>query len=80
MHLPLPVYVDSLFSFCSTHFQLYDDNYVLKAMELCDRPQSDIVTLNVTEEGEGSSLSGLHQLQVLPSVPGILKVRVEEEK
>jgi transcription factor Dp-1 len=78
MHLPLPVYVDSLFSFCSTHFQLYDDNYVLKAMEFCDSPRSDIVTL--TEEGEGSSLSGLHQLQVLPSVPGILKVRVKEEK
>ncbi|MCI23595.1 hypothetical protein A2U01_0044776, partial [Trifolium medium] len=35
-------------------------------------PRSDIVTL--TEEGEGSSLSGLHQLQVPPSVPGILEV------
>jgi transcription factor Dp-1 len=72
MHLPLPVYVYSLFSLCSTHFQLYDDNYVLKAMEFCDSPRSDIVTL--TEEGEGSSLSGLHQLQVPPSVPGTLKV------
>ncbi|GAU11256.1 hypothetical protein TSUD_342470 [Trifolium subterraneum] len=51
------------FDFNSTPFQLYDENYVLKAMEFCDRPQSDIVTLNVTEEGGGSSLSGLHQLQ-----------------
>lgn len=61
-------------------------------MEFCDRPRRDIATLNVTEGGEGSSLSGLHQLQVPPSVssvsirplaspplPGILKVRVKVE-
>ncbi|CAJ2631977.1 unnamed protein product [Trifolium pratense] len=59
------------FDFNSAPFQLYDDNYVLKSMEFCDRPRSDIVML--TEEGEVSSLSGLNQLQVPPSVPGTLE-------
>ncbi|XP_024625434.2 uncharacterized protein [Medicago truncatula] len=75
------------FDFNRTLFELHDDYYVLKAMEFCDRPRRDIATLNVTEGGEGSSLSGLHQLQVPPSVssvsirplaspplPGILKL------
>ncbi|XP_031395682.1 transcription factor-like protein DPB isoform X2 [Punica granatum] len=29
------------FDFSSTPFELHDDNYVLKAMQLCGRPQSD---------------------------------------
>ncbi|CAJ2652007.1 unnamed protein product [Trifolium pratense] len=80
------------FDFNSTPFELHDDNYVLKAMELGDRPQSDTVTPNVTNGGEGSSMSGIHQSQVPPSassvsirpptsppLPGILKARVKQE-
>ncbi|CAI8617106.1 unnamed protein product [Vicia faba] len=79
------------FDFNSTPFELHDDNYVLKAMEFGDRPQSDTVTHNVTDAGEGSSMSGM-QSQVPPSVssvstrpptspplPGILKARVKQE-
>ncbi|XP_058735186.1 transcription factor-like protein DPB [Vicia villosa] len=79
------------FDFNSTPFELHDDNYVLKAMEFGDRPQNDTVTHNVTDAGEGSSMSGM-QSQVPPSVssvstrpptspplPGILKARVKQE-
>jgi transcription factor Dp-1 len=61
-------------------------------MEFGDRPQSDTVTPNVTDGGEGSSMSGMHQSQVPPSsssvsirpptsppLPGILKARVKQE-
>ncbi|MCI01732.1 transcription factor-like protein DPB-like [Trifolium medium] len=80
------------FDFNSTPFELHDDNYVLKAMEFGDRPQSSTVTPNVTDVGEGSSMSGMHQSQVPPSassvsirpptsppLPGILKARVKQE-
>lgn len=90
MYLQLLIYL-TLLSLCSTPFELHDDNYVLKAMEFGDRPQSDTVTHNVTDAGEGSSMSGM-QSQVPPSVssmstrpptspplPGILKARVKQE-
>ncbi|XP_028773823.1 transcription factor-like protein DPB isoform X4 [Neltuma alba] len=80
------------FDFNSTPFELHDDNYVLKAMKFCERPQSDNMTQNLVDGGEGSSMSGLYQAQVTPSVsnqpvrtptspplPGILKARVKHE-
>ncbi|QHN99628.1 Transcription factor-like protein DPB [Arachis hypogaea] len=80
------------FDFNSTPFELHDDNYVLKAMKFCGRPQSDNTTHNLADGGEGSSMSGLNQSQVPPSVtnlparpptspplPGILKARVKNE-
>ncbi|KAH7538427.1 transcription factor-like protein DPB isoform X2 [Ziziphus jujuba] len=82
------------FDFNSTPFELHDDNYVLKAMKFCERPQSDDMTQNfVADGGEGSSMSGMYQSQIpLPSMantpvraptspplPGILKARVKHE-
>ncbi|KAI9095285.1 hypothetical protein K1719_026319 [Acacia pycnantha] len=80
------------FDFNSAPFELHDDNYVLKAMKLCERPESDILTQNLVDGSEGSSLSGLYQGQVTPPVsnqpvrsptspplPGILKARVKHE-
>lgn len=62
-------------------------------MKFCDRPQNDNMAHNLTDGGEGSSMSGLYQGQVPPSVsnqqpvrtptspplPGILKARVKHE-
>ncbi|KAF7840272.1 transcription factor-like protein DPB isoform X1 [Senna tora] len=80
------------FDFNSTPFELHDDNYVLKAMKFCQTPQNDNMTHNLTDGGEGSSMSGLYQGQVPPLVsnqlvrtptspplPGILKARVKHE-
>ncbi|XP_058750950.1 transcription factor-like protein DPB [Vicia villosa] len=82
------------FDFNSSPFELHDDNYVLKAMNFCEseRPQSDNVIHNVVNGGEGSSMSGMYQSRVPPSVsnmsvrpptspplPGILKARVKQE-
>ncbi|CAJ2652001.1 unnamed protein product [Trifolium pratense] len=82
------------FDFNSSPFELHDDNYVLKAMNFgeSERPQSDNVTHNIADGGEGSSMSGMYQSQVPPSVsnmsirpptspplPGILKARVKQE-
>ncbi|XP_061357338.1 transcription factor-like protein DPB isoform X3 [Gastrolobium bilobum] len=74
------------FDFNSTPFELHYDNYVLKAMKFCERPESDNITNNITSGGEGSSMPGLYQSQVPPPVsngpvrpptspplPGILK-------
>ncbi|XP_014523149.1 transcription factor-like protein DPB [Vigna radiata var. radiata] len=74
------------FDFNSTPFELHDDNYVLKAMKFCERPQQDNTTHNFTVGGEGSSMSGLCQPQgpstnlkvsnrppTSPPLPGILK-------
>ncbi|KAK7341220.1 hypothetical protein VNO80_24146 [Phaseolus coccineus] len=76
------------FDFNSTPFELHDDNYVLKAMKFCDRPQEENTTHNFTDGGEGSSMSGLCQPQAPPTnlkvsnrpptsppLPGILKAR-----
>ncbi|KAL5742989.1 hypothetical protein ACOSP7_029721 [Xanthoceras sorbifolium] len=82
------------FDFNSTPFELHDDNYVLKAMKFCERPQSDdMVQSFPADGGEGSSMSGMYQQQILPPprsnttsrpptsppVPGILKARVKHE-
>ncbi|WCJ34503.1 Transcription factor DP [Euphorbia peplus] len=78
------------FDFNSTPFELHDDNYVLKAMKFCDRPQTDEMPPNlVADGGEGSSMSGMYQQQILPPsvtntpvrpptsppIPGIIKAR-----
>ncbi|RDX98184.1 Transcription factor-like protein DPB, partial [Mucuna pruriens] len=76
------------FDFNSAPFELHDDNYVLKAMKFCERPQDDNTTHNLTDGGEGSSMSGLCQPQIPPTIlnvsnrpptspplPGILKAR-----
>ncbi|KAF5737528.1 transcription factor-like protein DPB [Tripterygium wilfordii] len=82
------------FDFNSTPFELHDDNYVLKAMKFCERPQSDDMTPNYAADGgEGSSMSNMHQPQTIPPpttstpsrpptsppIPGILKARVKHE-
>jgi len=90
MYHPLTIFVFS--SLCSTPFELHDDNYVLKAMKFCERPQEDNTTHNFTNVGEGSSMSGLCQPQAPPTnlkvsnrpptsppLPGILKARVKQE-
>ncbi|KAH1219837.1 Transcription factor-like protein DPB [Glycine max] len=75
------------FDFNSTPFELHDDNYVLKAMKFGERPLEDNMTHNLTDGGEGSSMSGLCQPQAptnlnvsnrpptSPPLPGILKAR-----
>ncbi|KAK3043067.1 hypothetical protein RJ639_002635 [Escallonia herrerae] len=82
------------FDFNSTPFELHDDNYVLKAMEFCERPQGDDTThASSADGGESSSMPVIFQPQVpLPSrsnipsrpptsppLPGILKARVKHE-
>lgn len=82
------------FDFNSTPFELHDDNYVLKAMKFCERPQADDMAHNFTSDGgEGSSMSGMYQPQIplppvsntavrpptSPPIPGILKARVKHE-
>ncbi|OIV94969.1 hypothetical protein TanjilG_22166 [Lupinus angustifolius] len=81
------------FDFNSTPFELHDDNYVLKEMKFCKRPQNDTLTLNLTDGGESSNMSGgFYDAQVptivsnppvrppsSPPLPGILKARVKNE-
>ncbi|KAF9680248.1 hypothetical protein SADUNF_Sadunf06G0101600 [Salix dunnii] len=82
------------FDFNSTPFELHDDNYVLKAMKFCERPQSDDMAPNpAADGGEGSSMSSMYQPQILtsprtntpvrpptsPPRPGIIKARVKNE-
>ncbi|CAK7343160.1 unnamed protein product [Dovyalis caffra] len=82
------------FDFNSTPFELHDDNYVLKAMKFCERPQSDDMAPNpAADGGEGSSMSNIYQPQILtsprtntpvrpptsPPLPGIIKARVKHE-
>ncbi|OMO72406.1 hypothetical protein CCACVL1_17822 [Corchorus capsularis] len=57
------------FDFNSTPFELHDDNYVLKAMKFCDRPQSDEMAQaqNISADGEGpSSMPAMYQQQIIP--------------
>ncbi|KAJ6871096.1 hypothetical protein NC652_036692 [Populus alba x Populus x berolinensis] len=77
------------FDFNSTPFELHDDNYVLKAMKFCERPQSDNMAAPnpVADGGEGSSMSIMYQPQIRtsprtnnpvrlptsPPLPGIIK-------
>ncbi|KAG6769774.1 hypothetical protein POTOM_025436 [Populus tomentosa] len=82
------------FDFNSTPFELHDDNYVLKAMKFCERPQSDDMAPNPPADGgEGSSMSSMYRPQILaspstntpvrhptsPPLPGIIKARVKNE-
>ncbi|KAG6650279.1 hypothetical protein CIPAW_06G031900 [Carya illinoinensis] len=82
------------FDFNSTPFELHDDNYVLKAMKFCEKPQIDDMAHNLSADGgEGSSMSGMYQPQIpfpsmsntavrpptSPPLPGILKARVKHE-
>lgn len=83
-----------VWSWCSTPFELHDDNYVLKAMEFCERPQGDDMAHNFSADGgEGSSMSSMYQTQIplptmsntpvrnptSPPLPGILKARIKHE-
>ncbi|KAL4341236.1 hypothetical protein GQ457_08G019130 [Hibiscus cannabinus] len=67
------------FDFNSTPFELHDDNYVLKAMKFCERPQDDETAHNISADGEGSSMSAMYQQQVLhpprTSTPGKCPIR-----
>ncbi|KAB5519880.1 hypothetical protein DKX38_024199 [Salix brachista] len=82
------------FDFNSTPFELHDDNYVLKAMKFCERPQSNIMAPNpAAGGGEGASMSIMYQPQIRsspltnnpvrpptsPPLPGIIKARVKHE-
>ncbi|KAG5253226.1 hypothetical protein OIU76_020953 [Salix suchowensis] len=82
------------FDFNSTPFELHDDNYVLKAMKFCERPQSKIMAPNpAAGGGEGASMSSMYQPQTRsspmtnnpvrpptsPPLPGIIKARVKHE-
>ncbi|XP_039062901.1 transcription factor-like protein DPB isoform X2 [Hibiscus syriacus] len=81
------------FDFNSTPFELHDDNYVLKAMKLCERPESGETAHHFSADGEGSSMNTMYQQQILPPpmtsmpgraptsppLPGILKAHVKHE-
>ncbi|KAH1267658.1 Transcription factor-like protein DPB [Glycine max] len=76
------------FDFNSTPFELHDDNYVLKAMKLCEGSHNDNTTDNPTDGGEGSSIYAQVPTSVSnppnrppssPPLPGILKARVKNE-
>ncbi|KAG7014893.1 Transcription factor-like protein DPB [Cucurbita argyrosperma subsp. argyrosperma] len=80
------------FDFNSTPFELHDDNYVLKAMKFCDRPQRDDTAQNFTPDGgEGSSMYRPHRTPLpsmsntpirtptSPPLPGIIKARIKHE-
>ncbi|PKI65113.1 hypothetical protein CRG98_014427 [Punica granatum] len=56
------------FDFSSTPFELHDDNYVLKAMQLCGRPQSDEPPQRFPEDrGVGPSIPDVvYQPQHVP--------------
>ncbi|KAG8367827.1 hypothetical protein BUALT_Bualt16G0113100 [Buddleja alternifolia] len=82
------------FDFNSTPFELHDDNYVLKAMKFCEKPQIEGKAQNTsTDGGESSSMANVYQPQIphqsrsnvsgrpstSPPLPGILKARVKHE-
>ncbi|KAL2483026.1 Transcription factor-like protein DPB [Forsythia ovata] len=82
------------FDFNSTPFELHDDNYVLKAMKLCENPRGDSVAQNISlDGGESSRMPSIYQPQLShpsrsnisgrpptsPPLPGILKARVKHE-
>ncbi|XP_074373148.1 transcription factor-like protein DPB isoform X2 [Apium graveolens] len=50
------------FDFNSTPFELHDDNYVLKAMQFCERPQGNDEPHNIpADRGESSSMPSMYQ-------------------
>lgn len=61
---------------CNTPFELHDDNYVLKAMKFCERPQGNDEAHNIpADRGESSSMPSIYQPESssMPSIyqPGI---------
>ncbi|OWM69689.1 hypothetical protein CDL15_Pgr025538 [Punica granatum] len=83
------------FDFNSTPFELHDDNYILKAMKLSQRPDSDNATHDFSVNGVQECIPGTYPTQIMapnpsmlntpvrcptsPPVPGILKARVKHE-
>lgn len=81
------------FDFNSTPFELHDDNYVLKAMKLCDRERVEGCSTVPSTATATATATAYHPTQVLPRsmtstpvrnpasspVPGILKARVKNE-
>ncbi|KAG5583659.1 hypothetical protein H5410_054286 [Solanum commersonii] len=61
------------FDFNSTPFELHDDNYILKAMNFCGRPNDSAVPQNVSAdggEGPSSRMANMFQHHIPhPSVP-----------
>uniref|UniRef100_A0A161XS15 E2F/DP family winged-helix DNA-binding domain-containing protein n=1 Tax=Daucus carota subsp. sativus TaxID=79200 RepID=A0A161XS15_DAUCS len=76
------------FDFNSTPFELYDDNYILKAMKFCGKPEGN----DSADRGESSSIFQpqitdpskssiqLRRTPTSPPLPGILKARVKREQ
>lgn len=77
---------------CSTPFELHDDNYVLKAMNVSGKPQGNDKAHNFPANGgESSSMfqpqfvqpSGVSmptgRSATSPPLPGIIKARVKHE-
>lgn len=72
---------------CSTPFEIHDDNYVLKAMKLCDQSKGDDdVTNNVSVNRGGCSSLSPPMFQpraagppISPPLPGILEACVKHE-
>ncbi|CAI9782854.1 unnamed protein product [Fraxinus pennsylvanica] len=85
----LPVVWPYLLYWCSTPFEIHDDNYVLKAMKFCEKQRGDSTAHISTNGGESSSMANPYQPQVphpsrssisgMPPtsspLPGILKAR-----
>ncbi|KAL8149925.1 hypothetical protein AgCh_006800 [Apium graveolens] len=83
------------FDFNSTPFELYDDNYILKAMKFCERPDANDLAHNFPlDRGESSIIPSIFQPQITspsklsiqlsrtptsPPLPGIIKARVKRE-
>lgn len=61
------------FGFCSTPFELHDDNYVLKAMKFCERPRDEdadaLAIVPVVDRGESSSMPNIFKPQAVPPPP-----------
>uniref|UniRef100_A0A7N0TGC3 Transcription factor-like protein DPB n=1 Tax=Kalanchoe fedtschenkoi TaxID=63787 RepID=A0A7N0TGC3_KALFE len=84
-----------LFDFNSTPFELHDDNYVLKAMNFCQRSQIDAENNFPVDVGEGCCITNIYQPKIpqqqphrssnpgrpptSPPLPGIIKARVKPE-
>ncbi|KAE9452874.1 hypothetical protein C3L33_15229, partial [Rhododendron williamsianum] len=49
------------FDFNSTPFELHDDNYVLKAMKFCERPQGDAAAPNSSADGGFVAIDGIER-------------------
>ncbi|KAL8037030.1 hypothetical protein ABFS82_11G013900 [Erythranthe guttata] len=68
------------FDFNSTPFELHDDNYVLKAMKFCEKPEISGASQNGGESSrhaQRNNTQGRHPNS--PPLPGILKARFKHE-